>query len=128
MSKRLLPGHNIIEVFPWSGKNRNIQLMAHADGQLIVGGGAPDYKTSDSGGEAGCGLVICSDMVHGFSGPCFTFGCPGLFTVNGKENNDMFKIANIEIWALTTAEDVQVAKMLENGRRFVFDQGKFEEE
>lgn len=128
MSKRISPGNNI-EVFPWSGKNRNIQAMAHAEGQLVVGGGAPDYKTTSDSGEAGCGLVIRPDMVHGFSSPCFTFfDCPGLFTVNGKENNDMFKISNLEVWALTAAEDVQVAKRLESGRRFVFDQGNFEEE
>ena len=73
VSKRISPV-NDMEVFRWSGKNRNIQSMAHADyGQLVVGGGEPDYQTtpttSDDYDDAGCSLVICSDMVHGFSGP-----------------------------------------------------------
>ena len=68
-------------------------------------------------------------MVHGFSGPCVTFDCQGLYTsVNGNENNDMFKIANLEVWALTAAEDAQVTKRLESGRKFVFEQGKFQED
>ena len=33
-------------------------------------------------------------------------------SANGNENNDMFKVANLEVWALTAAEDDQTRALV----------------
>lgn len=119
-----------IDVFPWSGKNRNVQLLSNADGQLMMGCGAADEDDASdqsSGAAGGCGLVLCPDMIHGFSDLCLTFDSPRLPVVNSNKES-MFKIANVEVWALTPAHDVQLAEKLEQGRQFVMEWGKFVQE
>jgi len=39
-----------------------------------------------------------------------------------------FEIANIEVWTLTPASDVEQAKRIEERRRFIFDNGNFLEQ
>ncbi|KAI2511377.1 hypothetical protein MHU86_2988 [Fragilaria crotonensis] len=104
-----------LEIYPWSGSNRNIQCIRAASEHLIVGGGAPD---NDSSGNGGSGLTIHFDTMRGFSDPCFTFSSPALPTVN---KGDSFEIANLEVWALTPVETIQQAEKLEFARQFVFD-------
>jgi hypothetical protein len=109
-----------LDVFSWSGKNRNVQSLVNSDGQLIIGEGAPGDEDPRAGG--GCALTIRSDMINGFSDPCFTFECPSLSTEGG---GDTFEIANLEVWALTPVDNLQQAEKLELGRQFIFDHGNF---
>mmetsp|Transcript_18941 Transcript_18941/g.31361 ORF Transcript_18941/g.31361 Transcript_18941/m.31361 type:complete len:487 (-) Transcript_18941:115-1575(-) len=110
-----------LDVFSWSGKNRNVQSLVNADGQLVIGGGAPDEDLTKDGG---CGLMIRPDLINGFSDPCFTFECPALPT-DQKGAGDSFEIANLEVWALTPVDNLPQAEKLELGRQFIFDHGNF---
>ena len=96
-----------LEIYSWSGKNRNIQCILSAAEHLIVGGGASDADPNVTGGS---GLTIHFDTMCGFSDPCVTFSSPALPTVNP---GDSFEIANLEVWALTPVETVQQAEQLE---------------
>ena len=104
-----------LDIFPWSGNNRNVQSLESLDGHLIVGGGAHDNDANQSGG---CGLRIDADMMNGFSDPCITFASPSLRTRNPK---DSFAIANMEVWTLTPVNSVALAEKLEFARQFVFE-------
>jgi hypothetical protein len=112
-----------LEIFPWSGKNRNVQYFESPDGKIIIGGGLPDNDDKDQDG--GFGLMITSDMFHGFSNPCHTFASPALPTTSPL---DAFEITNMEVWTLTPVTTVENAEKLELGRQFIFDHGKFTQE
>lgn len=109
-----------LDIFDWSAKNRNVQSVSSADGNLVIGGGGPDEDPSQGGGSA---LTVNADISHGFSEVCLTFESPELPTAEGQK--DMFEIANMEVWALTPVDNLEQAERLELGRQFVFDHGNF---
>ena len=113
-----------IEVFNWTGENYNIQRLAQADAQLIIGGGGPDEGPAPDDSECGSGLVISPNLEDGFSNPCLTFKSPILPVSEG----DTFQIANIEVWTMTPVDDVDQAENVELGRRFIFDHSNFVED
>ena len=106
-----------VQVFPWSGKNRNVQYLHSADSPLVIGGGGPDNDPTITGGSA---LSISTSMEHGFSDPSITFDSSVLCGDSG-----MFEIANLEVWTLTPANQHTQAERLELGRQFIFDHGHF---
>jgi TLD len=106
-----------VQVFPWSGKNRNVQYLHSTDSPLLIGGGGPDNDPTITGGSA---LSISATMDHGFSDPSITFDSSVLCGDSG-----MFEIANIEVWTLTPANQHEQAERLELGRQFIFDHGHF---
>ena len=109
-----------LQVFDWSGKNRNVQSVSGADGELVIGGGGPDEDPSQGGGS---GITITADISSGFSEPCLTFESPFIPTLEGKK--DPFEIANMEVWSLTPVDNLEQAEQLELGRQFIFDHGNF---
>lgn len=108
-----------LQVFEWTGENRNVQCLHNVDSSLMIGGGGPDSAPALPGGSA---LTISSSMDHGFSDPCVTFDSPSLCTDSG-----MFQIANLEVWTLTPVNQQDQAERLELSRQFVFDHGHFAE-
>jgi hypothetical protein len=114
---------NDVEVFPWSGHNRNIQCSVRTDSELIVGGGGADDSPEDDRG-CGIGLTVTRDLERGFSDKCLTFESPPLMT----RDKDMFYITNLEVWTLTPVDSLDMAEKLELSRQFVFDHGNFLEQ
>mmetsp|Transcript_3770 Transcript_3770/g.6832 ORF Transcript_3770/g.6832 Transcript_3770/m.6832 type:complete len:524 (-) Transcript_3770:108-1679(-) len=117
-----------IQVFPWSGENRNVQSLVNADDSpLILGGGGAEPKTSinndDNNNNEGLALAIDATLSKGTSDKCLTFHSPALV-----KSTDVFDIANIEVWTLTPVENVNQAEQLELSRQFVFDHGNFLEQ
>ena len=124
-----------IEVYGWSGSNRNIQLLPTYDSDLALGGGPPDHVDDDSSpGNLvkddrhndkywGFGLVLSNDLSRGTSEFSVTFNNPTLPTTS----KEVFEVANVEVWTLTPVEDEKQAEMLEMSRQFVFDHGNFVE-
>ncbi|KAG7348963.1 TLD domain containing protein [Nitzschia inconspicua] len=116
-----------IDVFPYTGENRFIQLCTHD--RLAVGGGLPSStgeKKSSEGINAkeeindhewGFGLAIQSDMLQGTSSPCLTFGSPSLS--NAHSDGSLFEIINVELWTLTPCATVEEAEKLELGKLFL---------
>jgi hypothetical protein len=117
-----------IQVFPWSGENRNVQSLVNADDSpLILGGGGAEPKTNsnndDNNDNEGLALAIDATLSKGTSDKCLTFHSPALV-----KSTDVFDIANIEVWTLTPVENVNQAEQLELSRQFVFDHGNFLEQ
>ena len=120
-----------IDVFPYTGENRFIQLCTHD--RIAVGGGTPSEKKWDGDGllmasyegsdaliqphEWGFGLAIDGDMLTGTSSPCVTFGSPSLSKVHS--NGTMFEVVNMELWTLTPCMNVEDAEKLELGKLFL---------
>eukprot|EP00567_Pseudictyota_dubia_P008296 CAMPEP_0197435688 /NCGR_PEP_ID=MMETSP1175-20131217/3249_1 /TAXON_ID=1003142 /ORGANISM="Triceratium dubium, Strain CCMP147" /LENGTH=551 /DNA_ID=CAMNT_0042964791 /DNA_START=137 /DNA_END=1792 /DNA_ORIENTATION=+ len=116
-----------IEIFKWTGENRNIQMSNTK--MLAVGGGEPDKVIEQrllSGGAqsstekniwADFGLALNSDFSSGSSGRCVTFGSSSGLSRNGTT----FDVQNLEIWTLTPMSDIEQAEKLELGRQFVFN-------
>jgi hypothetical protein len=120
-----------IDVYPYTGENRFIQLCTHD--RIAVGGGIPASSplASSSGGEKktmddvdnvkehewGFGLAIQSDLLQGSSSPCVTFGSPSLS--NAHPDGSLFEIINIELWTLTPCMTVEEAEKLELGKLFL---------
>jgi hypothetical protein len=110
-----------IEVYPYTGENRFIQLCTHD--RIAVGGGFPssdaEKKMSEdvSDHEWGFGLAIQSDMLQGSSSPCLTFGSPSLS--NAHPDGSLFEVINIELWTLTPCATVEEAEKLELGKLFL---------
>ena len=118
-----------IDVYPYTGENRYIQLCTHD--RVAVGGGTPSEKkegdeamTLDSGGllqvkphEWGFGLAISADFLTGTSSPCVTFGSPGLS--NAHQDGSIFEIVNMELWTLTPCRTEAEAEKLELGKLFL---------
>ena len=119
----LLNRESGIEVFSWTGKNRNVQLSNCKE--LILGGGESDddirrrlkdevkQANGEENKEHDFGITLNSDLSRGTSGMCITFGCPGL----SKLGFD-FEVSKVEVWALTPMVDVELATKLEHGRKF----------
>ena len=106
-----------VQVFEWTGSNRNVQSLHSQDSSLLLGGGGPDSDPTLSGGSA---LTIEANMEQGFSDASVTFDSPVLCGEGG-----MFEIANLEVWTLTPVNCHELAQRLELGRQFVFDHGHF---
>jgi hypothetical protein len=127
-----------IEVFGWSGKNRNVQLLTSYESDLAIGGGPPDdqndsesepsFVVTDADGKHsdndwGFGLALSNDLSQGTSQFSVTFDNPPL----PATQKEVFAVANIEIWTLTPVDDRKQAEILEMSRQFVFDHGNFVE-
>lgn len=111
-----------VEFFEWSGKNRNVQRLVNADSDLIIGGGGPDDKQNGDEKDDdshGSGLVLSPCLTRGHSHSCLTFNSPSLL------KDELFEIANVEVWTLTPVDTMEQAEKVELGRHFVFDQGNF---
>lgn len=121
-----------IDVFPYTGENKCIQLCTHD--KIAIGGGVPEHQheekrddTDDNNAldrknqikdfEWGPGLVLQSDLLTGSSSPCVTFGSPSL----SKTHNDgsLFEIINLELWTLTPCYNLVDAEKLELGKLFL---------
>lgn len=125
-----------IDVYPCTGANPCIQLCTH--NKIAVGGGSPEHtedeeKRDDNENrhvsvnldetdeikehEWGYGLALQSDLLHGSSSPCLTFGSPSLS--NTHSDGSLFEILNIELWSLTPCSNVREAENLELGKMFL---------
>lgn len=110
-----------IDIFGWSGRNRNVQFVPNDMSELKIGGGGT--VDEDTGLERetnfGFGLVLESDLSKGYSDKCETFGNPSPSIHGGLS----FDIANVEVWTMTPVECIEMAEQLELGRQFIFDHG-----
>lgn len=115
-----------IDVYPYTGENRFIQLCTHD--RIAVGGGTPSEKKLDNEDmylketfinphEWGFGLAIDGDLLTGTTSPCVTFGSPSLSTLHS--DGSRFEIVNIELWTLTPCMTVEDAEKLELGKLFL---------
>jgi hypothetical protein len=119
-----------IDVFPYTGENRFIQLCTHD--RIAVGGGTPAEKKIEDDQELpaatnkgnfiqphewGFGLAIAKDFMTGTSSPCVTFGSPSLSNV--RSDGSLFEIVNMELWTLTPCMNVEDAEKLELGKLFL---------
>ncbi|CAB9517400.1 Oxidation resistance protein 1 [Seminavis robusta] len=134
-----------IDVYPYTGANQCIQLCTH--NKIAVGGGSPEHpldeeKRDDNNDddnsadkpeeiqdfEFGYGLAMQSDLLHGTSSPCVTFGSPSLSMIH--RDGSLFEITNMELWTLTPCWNETEAEKLELGRMFLeqpsFNNGTFE--
>jgi len=117
-----------VEVFPWTGANRNVQYISHEATTLGLGGGPLENSGSaninpavDCNGKVdtkswGFAFALNQDLSRGTSGHSTTFDNPSLF-------GDVFEVANMEVWTLSPTEDLEQATNLELSRQFVFDHG-----
>jgi TLD len=133
-----------IDVYPYTGVNRFIQLCTHD--RIAIGGGIPSNGDAVSAGDGekkideandymaaslssssmlsttkdhewGFGLAIQSDMLQGSSSPCMTFGSPSLSATH--PDGSLFEIINVELWTLTPCATVAEAEKLELGKLFL---------
>ena len=119
-----------IDVFPYTGENKYIQLCTHD--RLAVGGGTYDEteKKQEEGShgndyaaipvkdhEWGFGLSLSSDLLTGTSSPCITFGSPSLSNVHS--DGSMFEIVNLELWTLTPCLTTEEAEKMELAKLFL---------
>jgi hypothetical protein len=93
------------------------------EGELCVGGGGYDDGTECPDKDFGSGISITGDLSRGFSERCLTFNSPPLTTK--ETSDDIFYIANIEVWTLTPMDSLHEAERLELSRQFIFDHGGF---
>jgi len=113
-----------LDIFGWSGRNRNIQFVpGDMSGLKVGGGGIMDEDMGiERGTDSGFGLVLESYLDKGYSDKCETFGDPSP-SIYGDGNE--FDIVGIEVWTMTPTECVKTAEQLELGRQFIFDHGNF---
>jgi hypothetical protein len=114
-----------IDVYPYTGENRFIQLCTHD--RVAVGGGQPaEKKIEDEAStrmvdakecEWGFGLAIAGDFLSGSSYPCVTYGSPSLSHLHS--DGSAFEIVNMELWTLTPCLTVEAAEKLELGKLFL---------
>ncbi|CAB9517398.1 Oxidation resistance protein 1 [Seminavis robusta] len=117
-----------IDVYPYTGENHCIQFCTTR--QIAVGGGSPDQASTSmtnipegsDGGEVqehewGFGISLQSDLLHGSTAPCVTFGSPSLSSVHS--DGSLFEIINIELWAMTPAFNAEDAEKLELSKLFL---------
>ena len=123
-----------IDVFPYTGDNKFIQLCTHD--RIAVGGGHPDPTVAekkeedpammDDGKDTrldiedhdwGFGLSIERDMLQGSSSPCVTFGSPSLSVKHS--DGTTFEIVNLELWTLTPCLTTEDAEKLELATLFL---------
>jgi len=121
-----------IDVYPFTGENRYIQLCTHD--RIAVGGGTPAEKKEEDEvvkregstrnlldlvkpHEWGFGLAISADLLTGTSSPCVTFGSPSLCA--SHSDGSVFEIVNLELWTLTPCRTEAEAEKLELGKLFL---------
>jgi TLD len=121
-----------IDVYPYTGENHCVQFCTSR--KIAVGGGSPDQsKSTDSlpvapedGQEGvrqhdwGYGISLQSDLMHGSSSPCVTFGSPSLSKLHS--DGSLFEIINIELWTMTPCYTEADAQKLELGHMFLEQQ------
>ena len=101
-----------VEVYPWTGKNRKIQL---SNSSVIAVGGSNNVTGLS---ENHVGISINKDQC-GCTNSCETFGNPSFAEFN------KFEIANVELWTLTAATRVAEAETLELNRSYIFEYEEF---
>ena len=105
-----------IEIFQWSQENRNIQMSNRK--KIAIGGGYPDESNHDEDRDKwGLGIALDDTLNQGTSSPCVTFLSPNL--APGCSKDDVFQVANLEVWAFTPCQNEKEAEQLELGRMFV---------
>lgn len=119
-----------IQVFPWTGANNNVQLVRTtstdpAHHVLAVGGGPADddlfrNRPKSVMDAAGFALALNRDLSKGTSAGTVTFG-----NASSLASNDVFDVANVEVWTLSPVDTLEQAIKLELGRQFVFHHGRF---
>lgn len=114
-----------LEVFPWAGTNRNIQLANTK--KLVLGGDEPESaENNDYGQETkfwGFGITLSDNLSRGSSNCCMTYKSPSL--LNDSENGEFFEVSNVELWSLTHMESIEHAERLEHARSFFFQQTNY---
>jgi len=110
-----------VQVYPWTGKNRNVQFTI-PDEILAVGGGPADGDGDSENKENLFAIALDADLQRGTSGESVTFDNPGPLSPD-----DVFEISNIEVWTLSPVDDIEQAEKIELSRQFVFDHGNFVE-
>mmetsp|Transcript_2009 Transcript_2009/g.3649 ORF Transcript_2009/g.3649 Transcript_2009/m.3649 type:complete len:566 (+) Transcript_2009:104-1801(+) len=119
---------SIIDVYPFSGLNKSVQLLHHDF--LAVGGGEVEctitdndddvlkyVRTSCQNHEHGFAIALDGDLQRGTSSPSSTFCNPKL---TGEEGG-VFEISNLEVWTLTPCSTVQEAEQLEMTKHFLHE-------
>jgi hypothetical protein len=109
-----------IEVFPFAGNNRNVQLCNTSC--IAVGGGSPGNSTDPVNDklahikltEWGFGLAFGSDLQQGTSSPCITFESPSLSQAH--PDGSVFEVANMEIWTFTPCINIRDAERMEESK------------
>jgi len=101
-----------VEVYPWTGKNRKIQL---SNSSVIAVGGS---KNITGLSENHVGISINKDQ-SGCTNSCQTFGNPSFAEFN------KFEIENVELWTLTAATSVEESEALELSRSYIFEYKEF---
>lgn len=109
-----------LDVFPFAGINRNIQLC-NSD-RLAVGGGSPkntDNHVNDNLShikltEWGFGLALGRDLQQGTTSPCITFESPSLSQIH--KDGSLFEVSNLEIWTLSPCLSLTEAQRMEEGK------------
>ena len=120
-----------MQVYQWTGANRNVQYVSGNITELALGGGPAEDDEGpsdvvikgaiDNGSQDwGFALALNEDLSRGTSSYSTTFGNPSF--------GDVFEIANAEVWTLSPVEDLDQAVHLELTRQFVFDHGNFLEQ
>lgn len=116
-----------IEVFPYTGENQCIQFCTSKN--IAVGGGtAPEMLSPTKNGEDeaetqirehewGHGIYLDTDLMHGTSAPCITFGSPSLSEKHC--DGSRFEIINLELWTMTPCYTLADAEKLELGKLFL---------
>lgn len=110
-----------IDVYPYTGENKYVQLCTHD--RIAVGGGSPSPSSSTEKNppvkdhEWGFGLAIDNDLLTGTSSPCITFGSPSLSKVHS--DGSVFEIVNMELWTLTPCYTTKEAEKMELGKLFL---------
>eukprot|EP00978_Attheya_sp_CCMP212_P043300 scaffold280108_cov44-Attheya_sp.AAC.1 len=79
--------------------------------------GSGSGSEDDKGVHYGFGLGIESDLLHGTSSSCATFGSPPLSFEH--PDGSPFEIVNMEVWTLTPCMTLEEAEKLELGRFFL---------
>ena len=126
-----------IDVYKYSGLNK---LVQHCSAKKIAIGGGNIYeylaaeraKGRSTGDLArppspveleqmeeatGFGIAVDDLLARGTTSPCATFRNPSL--MNNLAKTEMFEIANMEVWTLTPAWDVDAAEKMEMKLFFV---------
>jgi TLD len=78
------------EIFPMTRENDDCQLLS--GDRIAAGGGMIDGKGGD-----GFGFIVEDGLAHGSSSPCVTYNNPRLVAAEDGQ----FKVANMEVWAMT---------------------------
>lgn len=107
-----------LEIYPWTGENRNIQFSNMR--MMGLGGGECDDDLEKEYDEEENGFAIMIDNEsRGTSNPSVTFGNPS-FT-----SGETFEIAAIEMWTMTPVTTLEEAQQLELARAFIFEHSAF---